>query len=250
MEQPDNMRIWSQIEKTDTKYTKDAKVLGQNITAINGTYAAQQATKVFGPCGEGWGITLKEDRFDNTAPHLNDAGEVVFWYTQHTAIIDFWYKGSEGEICTIPAAGHTPALSRGSSGPYYDSDPLKKSMTDALKKALSLLGFSADIWMGLFDDVNYKATREAESLAEKADEMAEQQLAKRREFWGWAKEAVNKYEGCHNKASLDIIHTQAQDKAWRDHKLCGEDEAKVRDFFMGAYNKRLKAIQSEKEKQQ
>lgn len=250
MEQDDNMRIWSQIEKTDTRYTKDEKLLGQDITCINGTYAAQQATKVFGPCGEGWGITIKVDRFDNTVPHLDEKGVLLFWYTQHTVIIDFWYKDQKGNLCTIPAAGHTPALSRGSNGPYYDSDPLKKSITDALKKALSLLGFSADIWMGLFDDVNYRAERDMESKANRADEQAETQVAKLKEFWEWAKAEVKKYDACRNKAALDVMHTKAQDKAWRDHKLCGADETKVNEFFMKSYNERLKAIQIEKGQQQ
>lgn len=39
--------------------------------------------------------------------------------------------------------------------PHVDEDAFKKAMTDALTKGLSHLGFSADVYLGKFDDSRY-----------------------------------------------------------------------------------------------
>jgi hypothetical protein len=243
------MRIWSQIQETDPDYTKAANVGGNNLTSINGTYAAKKATEAFGPCGQGWGWEIKEDRFDNTKPVMGDDGQIKFWCTQHTVIIDLWYIGDNGERCIIPAAGHTPALEVTNAGKaYYDSDPLKKSITDAVKKALSYLGFSADIFMGLFDDVNYVNELRAEKNAAQIEATAEANVERRREFWGWAKAAVETYKAAKNPAALSVVHTSKMQAAEAKFQLCGENGDKVQSFFVDAYNARLSEITNGREK--
>ena len=51
-----------------------------------------------------------------------------------------------------------------------DGEAPKKSLTDAIKKALSMLGFSADVFLGMFDDVNYVQQLQAEQAIEQAED--------------------------------------------------------------------------------
>ena len=59
----------------------------------------------------------------------------------------------------------TEVVSRDKRGIVTDSEFAKKSLTDALTKAASWLGFSADIHLGKFDDVRYVQERAAEERA-------------------------------------------------------------------------------------
>ena len=59
-----NMHIWSKVDKTDTRFTKKAKVNGQDITSLSGTAMVMKATELFGPVGIGWGWKIIEERFD------------------------------------------------------------------------------------------------------------------------------------------------------------------------------------------
>ncbi|WP_434771820.1 hypothetical protein [Pseudomonas entomophila] len=49
-----------------------------------------------------------------------------------------------------------------------DGEAPKKSLTDAIKKALSMLSFSADVFLGLFDDNAYVQQRQEETAIEVA----------------------------------------------------------------------------------
>jgi hypothetical protein len=55
---------------------------------------------------------------------------------------------------------------RSSGKPFTDEDAPKKSVTDALVKALSMIGFAGDIFMGRYDDSKYVNDLRAEAKAE------------------------------------------------------------------------------------
>jgi hypothetical protein len=60
--------------------------------------------------------------------------------------------------------GQTWQVSTRASGDVYsDEDAPKKSVTDALGKALSMLGFSADVYLGMWDDNKYVTDRKREA---------------------------------------------------------------------------------------
>ena len=64
----DNTRIWDQVNTTDPDATKKYTGAGGfKGTAIRPTYLMRKATEIFGPCGEGWGWNVLEDRFDEGA---------------------------------------------------------------------------------------------------------------------------------------------------------------------------------------
>ncbi|HEU4805426.1 MAG TPA: hypothetical protein VFS91_06410, partial [Nitrobacter sp.] len=140
-------------------------------TATNATYLARKATEQFGPCGTGWGITvLSEDVFVG-APHIID-GQVVANDMIHKVHARLWYvfEGVRGEVEQF---GQTQIVGKNKNGFYTDEEAPKKSLTDAMSKCLSLLGFSADIHMGMYDDNKYVASITKEFAEDKAKTFSE-----------------------------------------------------------------------------
>lgn len=143
----DNLSLWRSVEMTDPSRTKPfLRTGGFKGTATNPTWLARCATEQFGPCGQKWGINVIDERYVD-APN----GDIV-----HVLRCKFWYILDEqrGEI---ECYGATTFAGKNKYGPYSDEDASKKSLTDAMTKAMSWLGFAADIHMGLFDDVKYVA---------------------------------------------------------------------------------------------
>jgi hypothetical protein len=153
----DNNALWSRVEKTDPKYTKQfSRSGGFKGTATNATYLAMKATQTFGPCGIGWGINVLSEQFVEGAPLDGGVRAVV-----HKLHVRLWYilDGVRGEIEHF---GQTDFVYSTKSGLRTDEEAPKKSLTDAMSKCLSLLGFSADIHMGRYDDNKYVASLQDE----------------------------------------------------------------------------------------
>ncbi|MCE1084996.1 hypothetical protein LU642_30985, partial [Pseudomonas asiatica] len=98
-----NMSIWEKVQTTDTRFTKDAKVGGQQITSLNGTAMIMKATEVFGPAGIGFGWNVVEERFDKGAEMFSGEGDKrvsLGFELNHTIKITFWFMldGQRGEI--------------------------------------------------------------------------------------------------------------------------------------------------------
>jgi hypothetical protein len=149
-----NMRIWDQVDTTDPSATKNFTGMGGfKGTAIKPTYLMRKATEIFGPCGEGWGWTVLEDRFDEGAPLSAPTKEwpeaPLINAKLHTLKIQLWYLGKEGQKCTVEHYGHTPFVLLQQGKIITDWEAAKKSLTDAIGKCLQPLGFSADIHMGM-----------------------------------------------------------------------------------------------------
>lgn len=168
-----NMALWEQVRTPDLKYTKEAKVDGQQITAISGQYMIKLATEQFGPVGIGWGWNVLEERFDKGPEVFNDKGAVIGQIIAHTVRIKLWFK-LNGERGEIEQYGCTKFSYKATGGMYTDSEAPKKSLTDAIKKALAMLGFCSDIYMGLFDDGEYMAELKAQDAIEKAADKVEE----------------------------------------------------------------------------
>ena len=148
------MAVWNQVSTTPVQYTETVHFDGRDITQIDGMYVVMRATELFGPIGKGWGFDIIEDRFDKGAPLLDKNGEVMAWELMHTLLLKLWYVHA-GKRCYSTQYGHTPFVRKGQYGPYTDFDACKKSLTDAIKKCLSLAGFCADVYLGMFDDPIY-----------------------------------------------------------------------------------------------
>ena len=134
----DNLELWISVEKTDPKHTKSANVRGNKITAIAPQRQVKNATEKFGPYGKGWGF--KEIDFDFSMVPVNNV--IIFKGL-------FFYPDGQFPIVSSIAAYMDKAQK------MPDQDFAKKVETDALTKALSKLGFNADVFMGMYDDHKY-----------------------------------------------------------------------------------------------
>lgn len=206
-----NLSIWNQVEKTDTRYTKEAKVGGQQITSLNGTAMIMKATEVFGPVGIGFGWSITEERFDKGAEMFSGEGDKrvsLGFELNHTVKILFWFK-HEGERGELEQYGCTPYLYKSKFGTTTDGEAPKKSLTDAIKKSLSMLGFSADVFLGLFDDRDYVEQRRDEVMIEQAEDKVAEEERQKQERLDYIASVITTMQGAKSAGELKKIHDAA-----------------------------------------
>jgi len=137
-----NMWCWSEVCKTDPKHVKKVGFL----SAIDAYSQFERATWMFGPCGQGWGLRAP-------VPYqllpFNDETLI-----QVNAVF-FWRDPDSGLEHELPAIGAAKLVAKDKRGVNLDGDALKKACTDACTKALSMLGFNADVFLGAFDSNKY-----------------------------------------------------------------------------------------------
>ena len=206
-----NMRIWSQVDKTDTRHTKKAKVGGQDITSLNGTAMVMRATELFGPVGIGWGWKVTEERFDEGHEIYTGEGDkraCIGREIGHTVKICFWFM-QDGQRGEIEQYGCTRYQYKTSYGMTTDGEAPKKSLTDAIKKALSMLGFSADVFLGMFDDADYVQQLQAEQAIEQAEDREAEIERQKQERLDYIKSVVDTMQGAQSLHELKKIHDAA-----------------------------------------
>lgn len=199
-EKPDtareNMAIWRSVMRTDPRFTKQMTGTGFEGTSINAEYMIMRATEIFGPIGSRWGYEIQEDRMIPGAPFsepvykddkfvgtrmLRDGDGTLLYEQNHSIRIRLWYQNGDEEGSVI-AYGATPYMFKTKHGIKCDGEAQKKSLTDALKKALSLLGFSADVWLGLYDTPEYQKENTIEFDIRNASDKAEDITRLRKEL--------------------------------------------------------------------
>ncbi|RRV80388.1 Rad52/Rad22 family DNA repair protein [Stutzerimonas stutzeri] len=212
-----NMSIWSQVEKTAPEATKSAKVNGQQITSISGQHMIKRATEMFGPVGIGWGWTVAEERFDQGGEIRNDKGDLIGHEVGHTIRVKLWFMQGDkrGEV---EQYGCTPFTYKSKWGVTTDTEAPKKSLTDAVKKALAMLGFSADIFLGLYDDRDYVAEREAEAQIEQAENKEAEAARQAQERIDWLKAALETMAAAVTLHELSKLHATYVRSATRRHE--------------------------------
>jgi hypothetical protein len=153
-----NLELWNKVEKTNPKYTKKAKIGGNSITSIAPQYQIMNATEQFGVYGQTWGF--KNIVFDYSITNTPISIDVQDYNTKQVDKIQtilglvgfkatFFFPEGEFEIT------NSIKIFTDNKHSKIDDNYAKKLETDALTKALSKLGFNADIFMGKFDDVRY-----------------------------------------------------------------------------------------------
>lgn len=237
------MSIWNHASKTDPSGTKTARLDGRDVTSINGIYMVQKATELWGPVGGNWGYEIKEERFDEAGLMMfkeQPAGNAIM----HTIKASVWYKNEAGERCEVEHFGHTKYVYLSKYGPITDFDAPKKSLTDAIKKCLSMLGFCADIFLGMFDDQNYVNAQKTKEAIEKADDADAELTAQRLEFEEWVERETEAYKLIPSISAMGAVYSGHCGKAERQCKALGIDFSIVKSRFDAAYFERKAQLEN------
>lgn len=208
-----NLSLWEKVQGTDPKYTKQYKGAGGfQGTAINATYIVKRLTETYGPVGSGWGYEILDERVDQGGPIMGKDGSVVCNAAVHTVKIRLWYMDS-GERRSVDHYGHTPYIYANKYGVQTELEPAKKSVTDALKKAASMLGFGADIHLGMFDDLEYLQEAQSESMLAHAEDKAEEARRQQADYDEFLSKHVGYIETSTTLGELEKIFTAAVRRA-------------------------------------
>lgn len=139
-----SMELWNSVASVPPEYVKDQEINGKWLKGVNPHYMVQLATEKWGPMGTGWGIA-------------NLQWQVV----EGTLIMggDLWYNSD-------PQTGFRVYV----DVPFQQGrDCLKRAQTMLQSKALSKLGFAAEVYMGIWDESDPPESRaKAASATSKA----------------------------------------------------------------------------------
>ena len=141
-----NMDLWNSLSITDPSKVKPITGKSYKGSSPQPYWLVQRATETFGPCGLGWGIEIVQQGFQQCNAET----------MMHYATVRVWYM-QDGKKCSVEHMGGTMAMYKTNAGKMiYDEDAPKKSVTDAMVKALSFIGFAGDIFSGIWDDWKYQ----------------------------------------------------------------------------------------------
>jgi hypothetical protein len=137
-----NTRVWDQVKITDPKHVKK---LNSFLHTVDAMHNVERMTKLFGACGHGWGWTLLRDS-NIELPNSNLVKEIL---------LQLWWKDpKDGKIREVAPQAGVAQLMDAKSG-RFDEYYYKKAITEAFSKSTSLLGMSADVYFGMFDNAAY-----------------------------------------------------------------------------------------------
>lgn len=173
-----NLAIWGKVSETDIAHTKQVNQRG-GYTSIDATYQNMKATELFGPYGQGWGLESIDYDFSILEQTKMVMCKAVFFY-----VLD-------GQRNSFPLNNAINPMPETKQGPKSDEDFCKKLETNTISKALSRLGFSADIFMGKFEDADYIAQIKTAQDIEKAEDREQEVVAKRKEAGEYVKRHID-----------------------------------------------------------
>ena len=145
---PEHAALWNAVCRTDPEHTKEVKTAkGKKMfTAVDAMARIRLATSLWGPYGTAWGVRALAWGMIYVPTESGDRP------LEATLDAEFYYPGGAFPI----SVDHV----------YEAGIEIRKIMlTDLTTKALSKLGFSADVFLGLFDDDKYVRRMEREFAA-------------------------------------------------------------------------------------
>ena len=153
-----NMELWKQVAHTNPKYTKPFPSFGKTLTTIDPMYQIMTMTGTFGPVGRGWNYKVKYTYTDKCVFAEVSVATTKIDVDPVTHFEQWDYYG--------PVSAVQPLFKKNGT---LDTEAPKKAMTDALTKAFSHLGVSADVFLGLFDSNKYVADMKEKFKDEKSN---------------------------------------------------------------------------------
>lgn len=159
-----NMDLWGKVFVTDKAHVTEIKGKSYKGNSPRPYYLIQKATETFGPCGIGWGYRIVEQGTQEVRylePLGSSGNSIERLMINHWVLVEFWYKLDGVKSEPIQQYGGTKLSYRTSTGKQeFDEDAQKKSVTDALIKCMSCIGFAGDIFSGRWDDSKYHQEQE------------------------------------------------------------------------------------------
>jgi hypothetical protein len=204
-----NMDLWRRVSVTDPAAVKPITGKQYNGNSPKPYWIVERLTAEFGPCGIGWGFSILSERFERF-------GEGAAAESLHIAVVRLWYvmDGKRGELEQV---GQTRASYTTSKGKFLvDEDAPKKSVTDALVKCASYLGFAGDIFSGRWDDSKY--------VAEAGREWAERRAAEDPRRTAWIAARIADIAAAKNKADLKEVMDAALEVVRQNGDQDAEDQ--------------------------
>lgn len=146
----ENLKLWDSVQGTDPGATKTMTISGRKVTSIDAYTQLKNATKQFGSYGE-WG--LKEIELS-----YRTIGDTVL------CTLKGWFHYKEYGFPVINSIKVSYVTKNGQGYLKIDEEYAKKLETNTITKALSRLGFNADVFMGKFDDDRYVQSLKEEKV--------------------------------------------------------------------------------------
>ena len=143
----ENLKVWNQVCTTDPDMTEKISFGALRFTTVDAQSQIMKATEIFGPCGIGWKVVNQNFQIVSPNPANHEDNLLVF-----TAEFHYVLDGVSGNFDIV---SDIPLYNKTKNGTKFEKDPYKKVRTDAVTKALSWLGFNADVFLGMFDDNKY-----------------------------------------------------------------------------------------------
>jgi len=211
--------IWEALETTDPRFTKRMDT-GAKLTSINAEYQFKKMSEFFGPIGHGWGFEVMSSEIVNCGPCWRLVGDQLVKDGKvqvHTCRVILWYvHPGDLEKDPIPfhrvhGVGHTPfrvqsTMKDGTpNGARVDMEYEKKSVTDAVTKAMSYLGMTADVRMGMFDMPDYVAGVKDDFAIAEAESKTEEVIRQRHEFQDWLTSFRQLIDGAMHVRELELL---------------------------------------------
>lgn len=229
----DNKELWNRAFTTDPRAVKPITGKQYKGNSPKPYWIVERLTDEFGPCGIGWGFTILNERMERLTER-----DVL-----HVAVLRFWFKTGDqrGEFEQI---GQTKAVYESKNGTMVDEDAPKKSVTDALVKCASYLGFAGDIFSGMWDDSKY--VQWAGEEWDRRYEAANQEPAapsRQAELDELAAYLIECHESGHD---LDAIKAWYLPANWSDDNATEQDERTYVWSLLKPHSKLRSAIKANK----
>ena len=109
---------------------------------ISPQWRTEVMTQQFGACGIGWRFEIV-DRYMAPVPTTNELMVYV--------LIHLYIKDGDAWSAAIPAWGGDFVIKKDKNGLHGNDEALKMATTDALGKAMALIGVAADVYRGIKD---------------------------------------------------------------------------------------------------
>ena len=157
----DHLDLWDEVcvtEDPDKNVKKGYR--DKNLSFIDPHYQLKKATSLWGPFGDCWGI--RHAKWQTVTAEAVDASGTSYTGVSIVLEAEFFYpEPTEWRQTSFPIIVDAPFA--------HGKDVMKSLLTQARSKALSYLGFSADVFAGKFDDVPVAVKGTPESSASLVD---------------------------------------------------------------------------------